>query len=163
MNQMNIYLSKSSREVKIITTALFITITIVVIALFSVNGKYGNIAAGILSLILIGTFIYFYAISLDRIIVDDKMVTLKRNLGEIKIPLSEVQDIKNLEFSNLTMTYGSKGVFGYIGNTMDDCTSMVKDRRNMIRIDTKDKKYIVNSERPTELIKEIKNTLHNSA
>ena len=54
------------------------------------------------------------------------------------------------------MTYGSKGDFGYIGNTMDDSISMVNDRKNMVRIITNDKKYTISSERPQDLIKDIK-------
>jgi len=50
------------------------------------------------------------------------------------------------------MTYGSKGVFGYIGNTMDDSISMVNDRKKMVRIITKEKKYTISSDRPKDLI-----------
>jgi hypothetical protein len=58
------------------------------------------------------------------------------------------------------MTHGSKGVFGFIGNTMDNSVSFVKDRGSMIQIKTIDKKYVFSSERPDQLIKEIK-TLYN--
>jgi hypothetical protein len=57
------------------------------------------------------------------------------------------------------MTYGSKGVFGYIGNTMDDSISMVNDRKNMVRIITKEKKYTISSDRRKDLINDIKNVL----
>ena len=42
----------------------------------------------------------------------------RKDLCILKIPKSEILDIRKLAYSNLTMTYGSKGVFGFIGNTI---------------------------------------------
>ena len=109
-----------------------------------------------MSTLIISTLAYFYANSLDKIILAKESIVLKRNIGQIIIPKADIIEVTKLDYSNLTMTFGSKGVFGFIGNTMDDSVSLVKDRKNMIRITTKNKKYILSSERSEELIREIK-------
>ena len=153
---MNIYLSKSSGLVKIITAGTLILLTIVTLTLFISNKNYGLIGGVILSILIVSTIAYFYANSLDKIILEKDSIVLKKNIGQIIISKSDIIEVAKLDYSNLTMTYGSKGVFGFIGNTMDDSVSLVKDRKNMIRITTTSKKYILSSERPEELLREIK-------
>lgn len=93
---------------------------------------------------------------MHKILLEKDNVVLKKKIGQIKIPKTEILEVHKLEHSNLTMTYGSKGVFGCIGNTMDDSVSLVKDRKNMIQITTKNKKYILSSENADDLVREIK-------
>ncbi len=149
------YKSKSSFSVKLITVGIVIIMGVVVVSIFNLKEKYGII----IPLIIISTLIYFFANSLKTIILGEQSLTLKKNIGKIEIPFSDIIKIEKLDFSNLSMTYGSKGVFGYIGNTMDDSISMVNDRKNMVRITTKEKSYTISSDRPYELINEIKNVL----
>jgi hypothetical protein len=153
------YQSKSSFSVKLITIGIVIVMGIVVLSIFTLNEKYGTISGIIISLIILSTLIYFFANSLNKIIIGEKNLTLEKNIGKIEIPFSDIIKIEKLDFSNLSMTYGSKGVFGYIGNTMDDSISMVNDRKNMVRIITKEKKYTISSDRPKDLINDIKNVL----
>ena len=153
------YNSKSSFSVKLITIGIVIVMGIVVFSTLTLNEKYGRIGGIIISLLILSTLIYFYANSLKKILIGEKYLTLEKNIGKIEIPFSDIIKIEKLDFSNLSMTYGSKGVFGYIGNTMDDSISMVNDRKNMVRIITNDKKYTISSERPQDLIKDIKNVL----
>jgi len=42
-------------------------------------------------------------------------------------------------FEKEKMTYGSKGVFGFIGNTMNNSASLVKDRTKITQIKTNGK------------------------
>ena len=153
------YNSKSSFSVKLITIGIVIVMGIVIFSIFTLNEKYGTISGIIISLIILGTLIYFFANSLKKIIIGEKKLTLEKNIGKIEIPFSDIIKIEKLDFSNLSMTYGSKGVFGYIGNTMDDSISMVNDRKKMVRIITTEKKYTISSDKPKELINEIKNVL----
>jgi hypothetical protein len=153
------YQSKSSFSVKLITIGIVIVMGIVVLSIFTLNEKYGTISGIIISLIILSTLIYFFANSLNKIIIGEKNLTLEKNIGKIEIPFSDIIKIEKLDFSNLSMTYGSKGVFGYIGNTMDDSISMVNDRKNMVRIITKEKKYTISSDRPKDLINDIINVL----
>ena len=51
------------------------------------------------------------------------------------------------------MTAGSKGLFGYVGTTMDGTISLVKDRSQMIQIITKaNKKYLFSCQNREELV-----------
>lgn len=159
---MKIYPSKSSLYVKIATAGVLILLTIAALTLIASNKNYGLTGGIVLATLITGTVIYFYANSLNKIILKEDTIILKKNIGQINIPKSEIREVHKLEYANLTMTYGSKGVFGFIGNTMDDSVSLVKDRKNMIRITTRDKKYILSSERPDELLGEMK-TLYNIA
>ena len=153
------YNSESSFSVKLITTGIVIVMGIVIFSILTLNENLGIIGGIIISLIILSTLIYFYANSLKKITIGEKHLTLQKNIGKIEIPFANIMKIERLEFSNLSMTYGSKGVFGYIGNTMDDSISMVNDRKNMVRIITKEKKYTISSEKPEELTNEIKNVL----
>ena len=153
------YSSKSSLSVKLITIGIVIVMGIGVLSIFTINEKYGKISGIIISLIILSTLIYFFANSLKEIIIGEKNLTLEKNIGKIEIPFSDIIKIEKLDFSNLSMTYGSKGVFRYIGNKMDDSISMVNDRKNMLRIITNEKKYTFSSDNREELISEIKNVL----
>lgn len=157
---MTIYLSKSSVFVKIATISTLIILILVALTLMTTANNYGVIGGTVLSILIIGTVIYFYSNSLDKIILSKDALILKKNFGQIIIPKNDIIDIKKLEFSNLPMTYGSQGIFGFLGNTMDDSVSLVKDRRNMIRITTKNNKYIVSAKESDKLVSEIK-TLYN--
>jgi hypothetical protein len=153
------YHSKSSFSVKLITIGIGIVMGVVVFSTFTLNQKYGTISGVLISLIILSTLFYFFANSLKKIIIGENNITLKKNIGKIEIPFSDIIKIEKLDFSNLSMTYGSKGVFGYIGNTMDDSISMVNDRKNMVRITTKEKKYTISTDRPNDLVNDIKNVL----
>jgi len=152
--------SKSSIFVKMATIGTLILVTMIAIMLISTDKNYGIIGGIILSSLIIGCVIYFYSNSLKKIIIEKDSIILRKNIGQIKIPKSDIVEVSRLGYSNLTMTYGSKGFFGFIGNTMDDSISLVKDRKNMIRITTKSKKYIFSSDNCDELVREMK-TLYN--
>jgi hypothetical protein len=153
------YQSTSSFSVKLITTGIVLVMGIVIVSIFNLNDEYGTMSGLIISLIILSTILYFFANSLKKITIGEKNITLTKNIGKIEIPLSDIIKIEKLDFSNLSMTYGSKGVFGYIGNTMDDSISMVNDRKNMVRIITKEKKYTISSDRPKDLINDIRSVL----
>lgn len=154
--KIKVYSSKSSLLVKVITIGTLVVLTIVSLSLIMMNKKYELIGGITLSLLIFGTIFYFYANSLDKIILEEGRLVLKKNIGRINIPIMEIQELQKLDYSNLSMTYGSKGVFGFIGSTMGDTISFVKDRRNMMKITTNKKKYILSSEKSTELINEIR-------
>lgn len=151
---MTIYSSKSSIFVKVVTAGTVVLLSLVIITLLT-SGKNGFIGGIILSVIMIAILIYFYARSLDKIILHNDTVILKRNIGQIKLPVRDITEVKRLNYSNLSMTSGSKGVFGFIGNTMDDSISLVKDRKNMIRISTKNKRIIFSTGNPDLVVQKI--------
>lgn len=153
---MKIYSSKSSISVRLITTGILISVGILIFSLFILSEDFGIFSGIIISTILLGTLLYFYVHSLNQIIVGDKHLILEKPFVKIVIPFSEITKIEKLEYSNLTMTYGSQGVFGYIGNTMDNSTSLVKDRKNMLRVFTNEKNFIISSERSDELVNDLR-------
>lgn len=128
------------------------------ISLFISDNNYGIIGGTVLTIATLGMALYFYANSLNKIIVEKDYLILKKNWGQITIPKSDITAIAKMNYSNFTMTYGSKGVFGYIGSTMDDSYSLVKDRKNMVRISTEKIRYLVSAEEPEKLIAEIKSS-----
>lgn len=153
---MSTYKSKSSIFVKIVTTGTLLLAAMISMILIKKEQNYGLLGGIVLSMLIIGAVIYFYANSINKIIIEKESIVLKKNIGEIKICKSDILEVSRLAYSNLTMTYGSKGVFGFIGNTMDDSTSFVKDRRNMLKITTKTNKYILSSDHCDQLLSEIK-------
>lgn len=153
------YNSNSSFSVKLITIGVLVVTGMIIFSLFTLNGKYSTIGGIIIALIVLSTMIYAFANSLKKIILGENELTLQKHIGKIDIPFSDIIKIEKLDFSNLSMTYGSKGLFGYIGKTMDDSISMVKDRKNMVRIITTKKKYTISADKSQELINEIKTIL----
>jgi hypothetical protein len=153
---MKIYSSKSSLMVKLITIGLSFAMILLVLTLFFSQQKYGLLGGVILGLIIVGSLFYFFANSLDKVFVENGEIILKRNIGAIKIKASEIKSAENLRNSNLTMTFGSMGFFGFIGSTMDNSESLVKDRSKMIRIKTVNKDYTISCENPVELVEEIR-------
>lgn len=153
---MDIFRSKSSLFVKIATVSVIFLLLLAVLSLIATENKYGIVGGGVLGILIVGTVVYFYANSLTRIIIEKDKIILKKIIGQIEIPKLDIFEVDKLAYSNLTMTYGSKGVFGFIGNTMDDSVSLVKDRKQMFRITTKDKRYILSSERSGELVDQMK-------
>ncbi|MDG4946191.1 PH domain-containing protein [Weeksellaceae bacterium KMM 9713] len=153
---MKIYLSKKSNYVKAVT--IFSAVLLVSLATLSVlkNETYSLIGGIIISLIMFGIMFYFYSNSLRKVIIDKNEMILKKNIGKIIIPISEIKAIYRLESSNLPMTSGSMGVFGFIGNTMDNSICMVNDRKNMIKVvTTKDEKYIFSVRNPKHLVEHL--------
>ena len=138
-----------------------IILAVTVMALFTSNLKYGLLGAIVLSVAIAAMLFYFYANSLNKILLEKDNIVLKKNIGQIKILKADILEVNRLEYSNLPMTHGSNGVFGFIGNTMDNSFSLVKDRKSMIQITTKNKTYILRSENADDLVREIR-TLINS-
>ncbi len=77
---MKSYNSKSSFSVKLITIGIVIVMGIVIFSIFTLNETYGIIV----SLIIVGTLIYFFANSLKKIIIGEKNLTLEKNIGKIE-------------------------------------------------------------------------------
>ncbi|MFD2698573.1 PH domain-containing protein [Mesonia sediminis] len=158
---MKTYQSKSSIFVKIATASILILVTLIAIMLTTTDKSYGLIGGVILSLLIFGSVIYFYSNSLKKIVIEKDFIILQKNIGQIKILKVDIIEVSRLSYSNLTMTYGSKGFFGFIGKTMDDSISLVKDRKNMLRITTKNKRYLFSSLNSDQLVQEMKRIRNN--
>ena len=124
--------SKSSNQVKLITVGGLLSLPLIMLSLFVKMKIFGIVIAIIIALLVVSTFLYFYSKSLVKLIIDDKFVVLKKNIGFDKIYYEEINCITKLEYSEIPMTVGSKGFFGFIGTTMDNSYSYVKNRNEMI-------------------------------
>lgn len=152
---MAIYLSKSSSFVKIATIGTLALLALVVMSLIISKNNYGAIGGIIILILTVGTAAYFYTNALATINVTKDSLILKKNYGQIRIPKNDIITVAKMEYANLTMTYGSQGVFGFIGKTMDGSISLVKNRKNVVKITTKNKSYLVSTSEPEKLIAEI--------
>lgn len=150
------YPSRSSNSVKVITAGGILILILVSISTIFIRQNYGLTTGVILGIIVLGTFFYFYANSLNEVIIEDKTIILKKNIGKIVIKFSEIESAKNVSSSALTMTTGSKGFFGFNGSAMDGSVSLVKDRSQMIQlITTSNKKYLISCDNPKALVDSI--------
>lgn len=153
---MTTFRSKSSTLVKTITIG-FVIVLILIIGMISFTfNKNGFFLSLITIIVIILTVLYFYVNSLKCIILNVDQLIIKKNFGQKAINLNEITSIERLSNSNLTMTFGSKGVFGFVGSTMDNSYSYVKDKTKMVRIATQEKKYIISCDNPDGLVESIK-------
>ena len=157
---MTIYPSKSSIYVKIATIGILLILATVAYSLIVYENKVGLIGGYVLTAIVCASAFYLFSKSLQKIILEDDHIILKQNIGQITILKSDIQNVQKLAFSNLTLTYGSKGFFGYIGSTMDGSQSLVKDRKSMLRITTTTTSYIVSTTDRDALVKDIQTRYH---
>jgi len=146
----------SSRLVKLITISTFTLLILVAFVLIFVEGRLGA-ASGILFLVVVmGSAFYFYAQSLKRLIITDTQLILKKNLGKIIIDFEDIDSVVKLKYADIPMVIGSKGVFGFLGKTMDGSISYVKNRKNMVHIITADKKYLVSCDARDEFVQKLR-------
>jgi len=152
---MKTYISSNSRLVNLITFFTFILLVFVSFILIFVESKLGSAAGGIFLAIVLSTTFYFYSQSLIRIQITDKHLILKKNIGRIQIDFSDIEKAVKLKYADIPMTIGSKGFFGFIGQTMDGSGSFVKNRKKMVQIITSDKKYLISCDDREDFMEEI--------
>lgn len=158
---MNTYPSKSSNSVKLITVGGILLLILASISIIFIQQNNGLTTSIVLGAIVLAVFLYFYSNSLKEVIIEDKGLILKKNIGKIEIKFSEIKSLRNVSLSGITMTTGSKGFFGFIGSTMDGSVSFVKDRRQMIQlITTTNKKYLISCDNSEELINTFSSIIH---
>jgi len=100
-----------------------------------------------------------------RLKADDKTVSVKRAFGSIVIPQSQIVEIRQIAKSDITgsiRTFGSGGLFGYLGRFKSDrlgsYTMYATDMKHLILIRTNEKNYVFNCSRSNELIEMVMKT-----
>ena len=152
---MKTYSSRSSVAVKIITISTISILLLLVISLTFIKKDSGLLFGVLLGITIFSAVFYFYANSLKEVKVIDKSLILKKKLGKIEICFSEILSIKNMQYSALPMTVGSKGLFGFIGSTMDGSVSFVKDRNQMVKVVTTSNNYLISCDNSKDLVNTI--------
>lgn len=156
-----IFTSKSSKEVKIMSALSIVVLALIIgsVILMNVSGMALVTRIIIVGLIFLA-FFYYFSISLNKIILSQNLIILKKNIGSEKIELNSVSKTELLAFSNLTATFSSKGFFGFNGRLMDNSKTLVNDRKKMVKIYTPTQNYIVSCDEPERLMAEIAKRKH---
>ena len=100
-------------------------------------------------LIIIATFIVGVGYMPIRLKANDEKIKVVRLFGSLKVPLNEVVEIRRISYSdidNSISTFGSGGLFGYLGrfknNRLGNYTMYATELNNLILIRTNNKKYV---------------------
>lgn len=152
---MNTYNSSNSKLVNIITASTFLLLLLIAFTLILTDKSSSATSGGIFLIVVLGGFLYLYTQSIARLIIDDRNLILKKNFGSIVLPLNQIEKVVKLDFADIPMTVGSKGVFGFIGSTMDGSKSYVNNRRAMIHIISTESKFLVSCDNRDAFIREI--------
>ncbi len=116
-----------------------------------------RVALFVVSLIMSLAFITSYMM-IPQLFVDQKIVIIKNNFVNIKIPF---QDIQNIEVSNIGLnirTLGVGGIFGHFGYYNGNDVWYVTNVYHKVKIETKTGKiYMISPENPEEFVNQVKN------
>lgn len=148
--------SNSSRLVKLITLSTFTLLVLVAFVLIIVEGRLGSVSGIIFLVVVMGSAFYFYSQSLKELIITDTHLILKKNLSKVVIDFEDIESVVKLKYADIPMVIGSKGVFGFLGKTMDGSTSYVKNRKKMVHIITADKKYLISCDERDAFVEKLK-------
>lgn len=148
--------SNSSRLVKLITLSTFTLLVLVAFVLIIVEGRLGSVSGIIFLVVVMGSAFYFYSQSLKELIITDTNLILKKNLSKVVIDFEDIESVVKLKYADIPMVIGSKGVFGFLGKTMDGSTSYVKNRKKMVHIITADKKYLISCDERDAFVEKLK-------
>lgn len=152
---MHKFKSKSSPLVLTATIGGSIAFVLIVIGIILQMNYLGVWMSFILLFICSAITLYILSSSVSNIELTDKNVVINKLIGQKILPLSTITNVKRMGFSNLTMTVGSQGFFGFVGTTMDGSSSYVKDRKKMVLIETQIGNFILSCENPELLVSEL--------
>lgn len=94
-----------------------------------------------------------------RLKADNEKIIVKNLFGSPKIPLSEVIETRRISKSEIDgsiRTFGSGGLFGYLGrfknNRLGSYDMYATELKNLILIRTSNKKYVFSCSRPQKFV-----------
>lgn len=97
-----------------------------------------------------------------RLKVNSEKITLTRLFKPLTIQICEISEVKRIgesDISDSIRTFGSGGLFGYLGRlkspTLGSYTMYATDLDNLVLIRTSTKTYVFSCSRPNELIEYI--------
>lgn len=113
----------------------------------------------LLTIILLTTVIVGVGYMPIRLKANDEKVTVRRLFGSLEIPLNEVIETRRIFKSDINgsiRTFGSGGLFGYLGRFKNDrlgnYTMYATELNNLILVRTSNKKYVFSCSRPQEFV-----------
>ena len=111
---------------------------VVVVALLVITAVVHNVLVGCIALL---TVIVSFAYSPRGYVVHDGAITVKRLIGDVRVPLEEIREMRRISTDDLRWCirwFGSGGLFGYYGlfrtAALGKCTWYVTRRKNAVVI-----------------------------
>ncbi len=144
----------------IVITLLTIAVLIgIIISFYSRGTTNVSLLKYVLTFVILLIIIIPAAYTPIRLSINDEKIVLKRFIGNIEINLKDVHSVtifSNKEISNSIRTFGSGGLFGYLGqfnnNLIGNYTMYATETQNLIYIKTSKKKYVFSCSKPHEFI-----------
>ena len=94
-----------------------------------------------------------------RLKANDEKITVRRLFGSLEMPLNEVIETKRISKSEIDgsiRTFGSGGLFGYLGRFKNDklgnYSMYATELNNLILVRTNNKNYVFSCSHPQEFI-----------
>ncbi len=101
-----------------------------------------------------------------RLSVNPEQVTIKKPFNTLDIPMKDIVEIKSIQkqsLKNSIRTFGSGGLFGYLGyfynKELGNYTMYTTETENLILIRTNIKKYVLSCTKSEEFIDYIKDKI----
>lgn len=146
-----------SVEVTIITLTTIAIILGIIISFYSKWPANLSILKYLITIIILSIILIPSMYTPIRLSINNEKIVLKRVIGNIEINLNDIKSvtpISNREISNSIRTFGSGGLFGYIGqfknNIFGNYTMYATEKKNLIYINTKKEKYIISCSKSHE-------------
>lgn len=138
-----------SIEVTIITLITIAIILGIIISFYSKWSANLSVLKYLITIIILSIILIPSMYTPIRLSINNEKIVLKRVIGNIEINLNDIKSvtlISNREISNSIRTFGSGGLFGYIGqfknNILGNYTMYATEKKNLMYINTKKGKYI---------------------
>ena len=148
-----------SVEVIVITLLTVVLVLGIIISFYSRWPANLSLLKYALTIVILLIIIVPAVYSPIRLSINDEKLVLKRLVGNIEIDLKNVYSvtiISNREISNSIRTFGSGGLFGYLGqfknNLIGSYTMYATEKQNLISINTSKGKYVFSCSKPHEFI-----------
>jgi len=113
----------------------------------------------LLTIILLATVIIGVGYMPIRLKANDEKITVRRLFGPLEVPVNEVIEARRIsksDIDNSIRTFGSGGLFGYLGRFKNDrlgnYTMYATELNNLILIRTSNKKYVFSCSRSKEFV-----------
>lgn len=154
-------------------TTTFITVLSLIVLIGAVIGlefapfKGSDIWIKIfIQIFLIASVLFAYSLMPVRLSVNPEQVTIKRPFNTLDIPMKDIVEIKSIQkqsLKNSIRTFGSGGLFGYLGyfynKELGNYTMYTTETENLILIRTNIKKYVLSCTKSEEFIDYIKDKI----
>lgn len=148
-----------SVEVIVITLLTVVLVFGIIISFYSRWPANLSLLKYVLTIVILLIIIIPAVYSPIHLSINDEKIVIKRIVRNIEIDLRNVYSvtiISNREISNSIRTFGSGGLFGYLGqfknNLIGSYTMYATEKQNLIYINTSKGKYVFSCSKPHEFI-----------